>query len=342
MRRSGYHAARRTLGALFGALLLGLAGCQSETAPEPAASSSSAASSSPAPPARPSGLTGSPTGIGRPQLAVKIDNTRAAHPQIGVGDADIVYVEQVEGQLTRLLAIFSSTLPAEVGPVRSARETDLEVLGQYGRVGFAFSGANRGVARRVAAAALHDVSAEVVPAAYFRSSSRRLPYNLILRPERALDARPAAPATDIGLRFAATVPTAGRATSGFSVRYGPSASVAAAYQPATRRWQIRMDARLRPTAGGAPVAPSNVIVQYVPVRPSAFRDVLGNVTPYSVTIGTGTAVVFRDGRALAARWTRRKLTAGTRFLDAGGADVALRPGRTWILLVPVGTPLGGA
>ena len=75
-----------------------------------------------------------------PLLAVKIDDTTAAHPQVGLGAADVVYIEQVEGGLTRLAAIFTDKVPALIGPVRSARISDIEILAQYGRVGFAYSG----------------------------------------------------------------------------------------------------------------------------------------------------------------------------------------------------------
>lgn len=57
-----------------------------------------------------------------PVLAVKIDNTSGARPRVGLTAADVVYVELVEGGLTRLLAIYASQLPAHVGPVRSARK----------------------------------------------------------------------------------------------------------------------------------------------------------------------------------------------------------------------------
>jgi len=82
-------------------------------------------------------------GTNGPVLAVKIDDTNAAHPQIGLEDADVVYIEQVEGGLTRLAAIFSSVIPERVGPVRSARISDIDILSQYGRVAFAYSGAQR-------------------------------------------------------------------------------------------------------------------------------------------------------------------------------------------------------
>ena len=87
-------------------------------------------------------------------LVVKIDDTNAAHPQIGVESADVVYVEQVEGGLTRLAAIYTSKLPPLIGPIRSARISDIELLAQFGRVGFAYSGAQSKMRPVIAAANL--------------------------------------------------------------------------------------------------------------------------------------------------------------------------------------------
>ena len=92
--------------------------------------------------------------VGRdgPQLVVKIDDTRQAHPQVGLKSADVVYIEQVEGGLTRLAAVYSSTIPEVVGPVRSARVSDIELFAQYGKVGFSFSGAQRKFLPEIASA----------------------------------------------------------------------------------------------------------------------------------------------------------------------------------------------
>lgn len=76
-----------------------------------------------------------------PVLAVKIDNASAARPQTGLESADVVYVEQVEGGLSRLMAVYATRLPESVGPVRSVREADLELLRQFDRPILAFSGA---------------------------------------------------------------------------------------------------------------------------------------------------------------------------------------------------------
>ena len=80
------------------------------------------------------------TALGR-VLAVKIDNLAPARPQTGFTGADIVYVLPVEGGLSRFMAVFSSRFPSVIGPVRSAREDDLELLRQFGRPAFAYSGA---------------------------------------------------------------------------------------------------------------------------------------------------------------------------------------------------------
>ena len=80
-------------------------------------------------------------GTDGPVLVVKVDDTTQAHPQIGLDKADLVYIEEVEGGLTRLAAVFSSEIPAQVGPVRSARISDIDLLSQYGHVAFAYSGA---------------------------------------------------------------------------------------------------------------------------------------------------------------------------------------------------------
>ncbi|MFB9839019.1 DUF3048 domain-containing protein, partial [Actinoallomurus acaciae] len=120
-----------------------LAGCSkgpvAAVASPPSPASSDPSPSSTPSPARTHPFTGAPAGADGPVLAVKIDNTRSAKPQLGLRSADIVYVEQVEGGLSRIMAIFSSKLPSSVGPVRSARISDLHLLPQFGRPAFAYS-----------------------------------------------------------------------------------------------------------------------------------------------------------------------------------------------------------
>lgn len=279
-------------------------------------------------------LTGRAGRTGGPVLAVKIDNVGPARPHTGLSQADLVYVEQVESGLTRLLAVYSSDLPDRVGPVRSARESDLELLRQFGRPALAFSGAQSGLLPVVAAAPVHDVSPAHAPGAYLRDGSRPAPHNLYAAPERLLAAAPdASAARDIGFRFGAA-PPGGTADHDRTVRY-PNGSVGLRWSAGEQRWLISFDGEPAATTDGGRLGAPTVVVQYVTVRPSGFHDRWGNTSPYSETVGGGQAVVLRDGKAYDARWSRPEAAAGTRFTTPDGRPVNFAPGQVWIVLAPL-------
>src|SRR3954471_21178095 len=100
-------------------------------------------------------------------LAVKIDNVPAARPQTGIDSADIVYAEQVEGGLSRLMAVYATKLLKAVGPVRSARESDLELLHQFDRPTLAFSGAQSKLLPLINRAPLDGKTPEKAAGAYY-------------------------------------------------------------------------------------------------------------------------------------------------------------------------------
>ncbi len=136
-------------------------------------------------------------------LAVKIDNVARAKPQTGLDAADIVYVEQVEGGLSRLMAVYASKLPETVGPVRSARESDLELLRQFDDPTLAFSGAQRKLLPLIDGAPLNAQPPGRTSGAYYRGTDRPAPHNLFLRPGRLLPSAPGAGALTTGFRYGA-------------------------------------------------------------------------------------------------------------------------------------------
>ncbi|GAA3926817.1 DUF3048 domain-containing protein [Streptomyces gulbargensis] len=328
-------AARRP-GRLLTALLCaataaGLYGCSGTGTPAPP---SIPPASTPAAPDGRSPLTGLPARTG-PALAVKIDNVAAARPHTGLGAADLVYVEQVEGGATRLLAVYSSRLPELAGPVRSARESDIALLRPFGRPLLAYSGAQSALHPLLRAAPLHPLTEDTAPQAFRRSPDRPAPHNLYLRPERALATVPdAPPVPDVGLRFG-PAPGGGTPTASTTVRY-PAARYTFTWSAADRAWRVAMDGRPAGTTDTGPVTATTVVVQRVTVRPSDFRDRSGAVSPYTETVGSGTAVVLRDGRAHEARWSRPAAEAKTAFTTPDGTPLTLAPGRTWIVLAPRG------
>src|SRR5215468_5871632 len=147
-------------------------------------------------------FTGEPVPSLNRVLAVKIDNIVNARPQTGLTHADIVYVLPVEGGLSRFLAIFSADYPRVVGPVRSAREDDLEVLRQFGRPAFAYSGATATLLPYIhRTARIVDLYSGITHG-YYRDNSRVAPYNLYAHTRQLLRQAPhASKARDIGFRF---------------------------------------------------------------------------------------------------------------------------------------------
>jgi Protein of unknown function (DUF3048) N-terminal domain/Protein of unknown function (DUF3048) C-terminal domain len=330
------------------ALLAVLAACADDAPPappaapaqppaSPSATATATATATALPPAPAAGtvwspLTGRPVRNRGPVLAVKIDNTRAAYPQAGLTAADVVYVEQVEGGLTRLLAVYSTRLPRLVGPVRSARVTDPELLRQYGPVALAYSGASAAFARQLRAAPLRLVSNDNSGRGYQRLGSRRAPYNLFGRPRALLARAPrAATARDVGFRFGPP-PPGGRGVTSGAASY-PAARVSWAWVASSRRWVISMTGRPAQAAEGGRVGAPTVVVQLVETSRSQYRDRLGNVTPFMRTVGQGKAYVFRDGRMHSAAWSRRDPDAGTSFTRADGRPMTFAPGPVWVLLV---------
>ncbi|MCT2544571.1 MULTISPECIES: DUF3048 domain-containing protein [Streptomyces] len=295
-------------------LVAALAGCQG-------GGTTSAPSSS-----EPSGPAGSRAHV----LAVKIDNVGPARPQTGLDKADIVYVEQVEAGLSRMLAAYSSRLPGVVGPVRSARETDLELLRQFDRPTLAFSGAQSKLLPAIAAAPLEPLTPETDPDAYFRGSDRAAPHNLYLRPARASHTTTGANAAeDIGLRFAAAVP-GGKRVAGRTVGY-PAARFSFTWSAERSRWLVSMDGTPARTADGARLAAADVVVQYVTVRPSLYQDRWGSKSPCTETVGSGSAVVLRDGKEYDVKWSRPAADAVTSFTTRDGERMTFAPGQVWIV-----------
>ncbi|WFB11928.1 DUF3048 domain-containing protein [Streptomyces sp. LX-29] len=305
----------RVLVALAAALLLALAGCQAEDEGVPQGRSPF------------TGLPAEP----RPVLAVKIDNAAPARPQTGLDRADIVYVEQVEAGLSRMLAIFSAELPPAVGPVRSARETDLDLLRQFGTPALAYSGVQRKLQPAIDAAPLYPLPPGRAPEAYYRGRDRAAPYNLYVRPAAALRAAPqASEAADIGFRFGPAPKGGGRAEPEHTVRY-PSARFGFTWSAERRRWLVSFDGTAATTTDGHRLGAATVVVQYVRVHPSRYHDRLGSVSPLTETTGAGRALVLRDGRSYEAVWERRTARDGTEFLDPDGKRLAFATGPVWVV-----------
>lgn len=281
-------------------------------------------------------LTGLP-GTNGPLLAVKIDDTKEAHPQIGISEADVVYVEQVESGLTRLLALYSSNYPEEIGPVRSARISDIDLLAQYGRVAFAYSGSQTKMRPVLAAANLNNLSAERNPPSIFsRDETRTSPVNMILHPNLLLEHAVNKLKFDLvklnqsPWSFGDLGKSAAIVNS-LKVKF-PNARYEISWNAISKCWNLAQNGSTEVTTIGKNVCIDNVIIQSVVIEPSIYGDKFGGITPLSKTVGVGTAYLLRDNKYLSINWNRSDANQFTQWLEKDGKEVNLKAGKTWIFL----------
>jgi len=267
-----------------------------------------------------------------PVIAVKVDNTYFEVAQFGVSDADVVFVEQVEGGLTRIIAIFHSALPTEVGPVRSVRSTDAQLLPVFGKPALVFSGGAGGPLADLAATAVVDTSG--LDSAYFRSDLARGTYNLHADLTKiAAQAQGMGPVRSIGFHFEATSP---------EVNSGPAVkSIQVVMQEGDTDFSYTggQFVRLR---NGDPVsdyqgkleAADNVMVMHIQDEPDGTVDSIGSPSYLSKTVGSGNVTLYRDGHSVDGTWKRAAATDAFTFADLNGKELPMKPGKTWITLAP--------
>lgn len=272
----------------------------------------------------------SPSREGVPVLVAKVDNSPEARPPVGLAAADVVYVEPVEGGLSRLAAVFSTGKPPVIGPVRSARETDLTLLTQFGSPTLASSGAAPELVAAVDRSSLQNVSAERLPAAYFRDYSRVAPHNMFVHSDQLPEGGgwPADSQLDFG-----PAPAGGRPTQYEEVRY-PAAVIGFEWSPGDHRWLVSMGGAAYTAADTGQLMAGTVVLQSVQVSNSAISDVAGSVSPLVQTTGSGPALVLRDGQAFSGSWSRPSPDIGTTYTTPTGAAIPFAPGQVWTVLVP--------
>lgn len=271
----------------------------------------------------------------RVALAVKIDNVGEARPQAGLDKADLVVEETVEGGLTRLFAVFQCDSAPTIGPIRSARTSDGDLLRLLNGAVFAYSGANpRAIApvRAVSKAVL--IAYDSTPQYFHRDPSRPAVHDVFSSTKTLLAA---GIARDKSLDAPRTVFSYGDPEH-LGAR---TKTISTTWPAASATWTWRGHSWLR-TQNGSPdiltsgvrVKATNVIVMSIDVRNTGLHDVLGNPSPDDVVTGKGKVWVFRNGHVIHGTWQRKDRAHRMVLRDTKGSPLLLEPGRTWIELLP--------
>lgn len=266
-----------------------------------------------------------------PALAVKVDNHPGARPQWSLSLADVIFEENVES-LTRFIAIFHSHLPGVIGPIRSARTSDMNILAAFNRPVLAWSGGNKNVTAVVRSAAqsgiLVNVSALALGRCYRRAAGKKAPHNLVVDPSCALAAAPSAGPARAPWSFDDAYLPQGESDGAFEIRMD-GVDVVWVWDSASGRYLRHQDGRPHVAIDGTQISAKNVVILYVAYVPSP-ADVR---SPEAQTLGTGRLVVHRNGVATVGTWSRATATDPFVFTDAAGAPIPLAGGTTFVELV---------
>jgi hypothetical protein len=289
-------------------------------------------------------LPAKPELLHRPVLVVKIDNAPKARPQSGLNQADIVIEEKVEDGVTRFFTMFQSQDADPVGPVRSARSTDIALVSPLNRPLFAYAGTNAAFQKLVNAAPLVDVGINAASGEFHRDKGRPAPYNLFSTTGALFKHAPAgaaAPPPIFTFRPAgqASAAAGAAAAGGAHIEFRGvhvTTLVDWKWDAGAGAWRRSQDGGPHNDAAGAQVSAKNVIVQFTEYVDTGQRDRSNTAVPEGKVVGTGECWVLTDGKLVKGKWAKTSPEAVTAYTDSAGAPIGLTPGQTWIELPPPG------
>jgi hypothetical protein len=271
--------------------------------------------------------------LAHPALAAKIDNHEQARPQLALERTDLVFEELVEGGLTRYVAVWQSDIPALVGPVRSIRPMDPDIVAPFGGI-IAYSGGQQQFIDMMEATAVINAAFDTDDTGLFaRADDREAPHDVILEASELVERNSALAPPPQQFSYAATAQGSSAAVDGTPVS-AIDATFSTSRWPSWT-WDAASAVFLRSQDGapdldstGAQLRATNVVVLRVAID-DTYQDV-----PKTTMIGSGEAWVSSGGKSLHAVWSKADQTAPIRLVDDFGVTIRLAAGNTWIELVP--------
>lgn len=282
-------------------------------------------------------LTGLPVGeeLTGPALIVKIDNFPEARPQTGLDQADMVFEMLTEG-VTRFAAVFHTNQPSPVGPVRSSRTSDFDLVSGFNTPLYASSGGNDYVANGLRSVPIIEVTA-MSRSVYFRDSSRRAPHNYYVNapdlfafaPE---DAEPPMPWFEFREADDELPDTAVEVVGPVTIDYRGTPTVTHTWDADQAGWLRTQDGRPHTSVLGDQLAPENVVIMIAKYSISPADSTSAELE----SVGTGPVMVLTDGHLIEGTWSRETAEATPEIVDENGDTILLTPGQTWVLYPEAG------
>ncbi|MDA8359143.1 MAG: DUF3048 domain-containing protein [Actinomycetota bacterium] len=290
-------------------------------------------------------LTGAPVPGGgavpqRPALAVKVDNYPAARPQSGLTRADIVFEEPVEGRITRYVAVFQCQQAALIGPIRSARNIDIGILGEFGKPILAHMGGIPPVLANIDASPIIDLNLIDHGTLTHQMPGRVAPYSTYSATASLWGAFPTDTTVPAPVfSYSSSVPTGHdvSAVSKIAIPFSSESNVVWKFNPGLDEFQRYYGTTPDKLSNGVQNSAANVVVQEVQITYGPWvENATGGLEVQAnlYTDASGLALVFRNGAEITGTWSRSSLGQATQFTSTTGQPISLQPGPTWVEIVP--------
>ena len=270
----------------------------------------------------------------QPAIAIKVENDPAARPLSGLEDADVVFEEVVEGGITRFMAIYHCSSSKVVGPVRSARFDDPKILLPFTNV-LAYSGSNAIVGKELHKRDVRTLVEGMKGDAFFRvPPGSTSVHSVFAHTEKLREFAPKkTPPPRPGIFPIDDIPAAAKDAKRVTITFGEESTIE--YRWEDGAWHRYEAGKKFMAKDGGQIAVPNLLVQEVRVDNSKrIVDIEGNPSPEMTLVGSGKAILFRDGQAVPGEWHIRKEFATPRFRTSKGKPFGFADGPVWVELVP--------
>lgn len=268
-----------------------------------------------------------------PVTGVMVENSLAARPQSGLKYSGVVFEAIAEGGITRFLVLYQAEKPQLIGPVRSLRLYDIDWLAAF-NAGIAHVGGSASALTEIRNGTYRDLDQFFNWTYYWRATDRYAPHNVYTSFEKldALNAsRGYSTSTFTGFsRVDGKAVKKPDATSIDITISGPLYNSSYVYDVKTNTYARYQNGEPHLDRESGQIAPSVVIalrVEETTVNEDGWRESI-------VTTGSGAAVIFQNGTAINATWSKPTQKDQIRFTDVEGKDIPLVRGQTWISAVP--------
>ena len=337
MKTGSRHGRRLAALGVLASASIALSGCTSPTTSQPAPTGPAYVSDyvEPVAPAI-APLRGTPLDDGagtNPSIAAKIDNHVAARPQVGLEKTDIVFEELVEGGLTRYVAVWQSAIPKEIGPVRSIRPMDPDIVSPFKGI-IAYSGGQPRFVELMKSTEVYNAihGQSDTASTFFRSPSKRAPHNVLVKAREVIadhkSLKPPGQQFGYALDLASsTAAKEGAPTTGITLVFGPPSKPSWKWSDSKTLWVRSQNGEKDKDTAGNQLSATNIVVLRVAVDS-------GLGVPKTELVGKGEAWVAAGGKYVHAKWAKTSRTSRIKLIDDTGAVIRLAPGNTWIEMVP--------